>query len=312
MNPEISVKPKRLHSEFFLLLTALIWGGTFSLIKSALDDISAMVFVSLRFGLASIILYFLFRSSLKGLRIQNYKDGFILGFLLFAGFITQTLGLKETTATKSAFITGTFVVLTPIFQVVIEKRIPSLVNIIGIIIVFTGIAFLSSSGDSILGVFSELGSNFTFGDFLTFLCAVFYALYIVYLDIISGRNNYKFLTFFQIFVTMILSVLSIPFLHITGVEAAYINFTNLVIFTILYTSLFATIITTLLQTKYQRGVTPTKAGIIFSFEPIFAALFAYLFLSEIPGFMGIIGAVLIFSGILFTEIFPGKGKLSLE
>ncbi len=304
----VTEKPGRVRAEFFLLLTALIWGGTFSLIKAALDDVSAMVFVSLRFGLASIILFFVFRSSLKGVGKQNIKDGAVLGFLLFAGFITQTLGLKETTATKSAFITGTFVVLTPIFQVLIEKRIPSLINIVGIIIVFTGIAFLSSKGDSAFDIFNELGSNFTFGDFLTFLCAVFYALYIVYLDIISSRNDYKFLTFFQIFVTLILSVISIPLLHITHVEYAYINPSELVIFAILYTALFATIITTMLQTKYQRGVTPTKAGIIFSFEPIFAALFAYIFLSEIPGFAGIIGAVLIFTGIIITEIFPGRAK----
>lgn len=307
-NSTLTEKPGRVRAEFFLLLTALIWGGTFSLIKAALDDVSAMVFVSLRFGLASLILFFVFRSSLKGVGKQNIKDGAVLGFLLFAGFITQTLGLKETTATKSAFITGTFVVLTPIFQVLIEKRIPSLINIVGIIIVFTGIAFLSSKGDSAFDIFNELGSNFTFGDFLTFLCAVFYALYIVYLDIISSRNDYKFLTFFQIFVTLILSVISIPLLHITHVEYAYINPSELVIFAILYTALFATIITTMLQTKYQRGVTPTKAGIIFSFEPIFAALFAYIFLSEIPGFAGIIGAVLIFTGIIITEIFPGRAK----
>lgn len=304
----VTEKPGRVRAEFFLLLTALIWGGTFSLIKAALDDVSAMVFVSLRFGLASLILFFVFRSSLKGVGKQNIKDGAVLGFLLFAGFITQTLGLKETTATKSAFITGTFVVLTPIFQVLIEKRIPSLINIVGIIVVFTGIAFLSSKGDSAFDIFNELGSNFTFGDFLTFLCAIFYALYIVYLDIISSRNDYKFLTFFQIFVTLILSVISIPLLHITNVEYAYINPSELVIFAILYTALFATIITTMLQTKYQRGVTPTKAGIIFSFEPIFAALFAYIFLSEIPGFAGIIGAVLIFTGIIITEIFPGRAK----
>lgn len=304
----VTENPGRVRAEFFLLLTALIWGGTFSLIKAALDDVSAMVFVSLRFGLASLILFFVFRSSLKNIGPQNIKDGAVLGFLLFAGFITQTLGLKETTATKSAFITGTFVVLTPIFQVLIEKRIPSIINIIGIIIVFTGIAFLSSKGDSAFDIFNELGANFTFGDFLTFLCAVFYALYIVYLDIISSRNDYKFLTFFQIFVTLVLSIISIPLLHVTHVEYAYINTSQLVIFAILYTALFATIITTMLQTKYQRGVTPTKAGIIFSFEPIFAAVFAYIFLSEIPGFAGIIGAVLIFTGIIITEIFPGKAK----
>ncbi|MBV6511147.1 MAG: DMT family transporter [Ignavibacteriales bacterium] len=302
MNPDQQQKTPQLKAEFFLLLTALLWGGTFSMIKSVLDDVSPMVFVSMRFALASVILFSIFRSSFTNLKRHNFTEGAVLGFLLFAGFITQTIGLKDTTATKSAFITGTFVVLTPIFQVIIEKRMPTLVNIIGIIVVFTGIAFLSSAGESPLSVFTELGSNFTFGDFLTFLCAVFYALYIVYLDMISARHDYRFLTFFQILVTFVLAVFSAFVLDFSGIETAELTLNNGVIGAVLYTAIFATIITTLLQTRFQRAVTPTKAGIIFSFEPIFAAIFAYFFLSEVPGMLGVIGGALIVGGIIFTEV----------
>lgn len=302
MNPDPQLKTPQLKAELFLLLTALLWGGTFSLIKSVLDDISPMVFVSMRFALASVILYVLFRSSFTNLKKHHFTEGAVLGFLLFAGFITQTIGLKETTATKSAFITGSFVVLTPIFQVIIEKRMPTMVNIIGIIVVFTGIAFLSSSGTSPLSVVTELGSNFTFGDFLTFLCAVFYALYIVYLDKISGGHDYRFLTFFQIAVTFVLSVASAFLLDVSGIEPAELTPNIGVIGAVLYTAIFATIITTLLQTRYQRAVTPTKAGIIFSFEPIFASIFAYIFLSEVPGLLGVIGGILIVGGVIFTEV----------
>ncbi|MCC6550449.1 MAG: DMT family transporter [Ignavibacteriaceae bacterium] len=302
MNSDIQPKTPILEAELILLLVALLWGGTFAMIKSVLADVSPMVFISMRFGLASVILFFLFRSSFSNLKKHHFTEGAVLGVLLFAGFITQTIGLKDTTATKSAFITGTFVVLTPIFQVIIERRMPSLVNIIGIIVVFTGIAFLSSSGSNPLAVITELGSNFTFGDFLTFLCAVFYALYIVYLDIISGRHDYRFLTFFQIAVTFFLSVASALIFDSSGIELAELTPNIGVVSAVLYTAIFATIITTLLQTRFQRAVTPTKAGIIFSFEPIFATIFAFFFLTEVPGLLGVIGGVLIVGGIIFTEV----------
>ncbi|GMU86040.1 MAG: transporter [Ignavibacteriales bacterium] len=311
MNPDIQAKPPIVKAELILLLVALLWGGTFAMIKSVLVDVSPMVFVSMRFGLASLILFILFRSSFSNLKKHHFTEGALLGVILFSGFITQTIGLKDTTATKSAFITGTFVVLTPVFQVIIERRMPSLVNIIGIVIVFTGIAFLSSSGESPLSVFTEIGSNFTFGDFLTFIGAVFYALYIVYLDIISGRHDYRFLTFFQIAVTFVLAVASAFLLDISGVEPAALTLNSGVIGAVLYTSIFATIITTFLQTRYQRAVTPTKAGIIFSFEPIFAAIFAYFLLSELPGLLGFIGGILIVGGIIFTEVAGRKeGEIS--
>lgn len=293
---------RRYRAEIALFSNAVIWGGTFVIIKSALEDVSPMMFLGSRFMLASLLILPFVITQLKSAGTANYRDGIILGIFLFIGFAVQTIGLRYTTATKSAFITGTFVVFTPLFQTILEKRAPSVSNIIGIVLVFFGISFLSSSGNSLLSVFYELAGNFNIGDFLTLICAIFYAVYIVYLDIISNRNDYKFLTFLQIFVTAILAYLFALFFNFTGVEPVIFELSGIVVGAILYTSILATVLTTALQTKFQREVSPTKASLLFSMEPIFAAIFAFFILSEKISIFGLIGCSLIIIGVIISEV----------
>lgn len=302
---------KKFKGESALLINTIIWGATFVIIKNALEDVSPLVFVSIRFTLASlIILPFMLRYR-KEFTKPLVLGGLLLGALYFIGFATQTIGLKFTTATKSGFITGTFVVFTPIFQTIIERRVPGRGAIIGIILVIIGLTFLSSKGTSLLTVFAEIGENFNIGDFLTLLCAIFFALYIVYLDIISKKYAYMPLVFLQIAVTGAGGLLFVMLFSFTGVESPVLTLNENVVFAILYTSLLATIITTILQTKYQKEVTPTKAGIIFSLEPIFAAVIALIALNEQISNFGFIGCILIFAGLLTTEVLD-KNKNNYE
>ncbi len=292
----------KLIAEGALLLNALIWGGTFVIVKSALTDSSPMMFVAARFTISTLVLLPFAYKSFSGLTKRSLIDGFNLGVLLFLGFVFQTIGLKYTTATKSAFITGTFVVFTPIFQTIIEKRFPSRANITGILLVILGIIFLSSKGSSVFEIFHEIGASFNFGDFLTLLCAVFYALYIVYLDVIRHRNEFKYLTFSQIIVTAVLGYAAAFGFSTFEMEKIQFQLTDNLILALAYTSILATVITLLLQTKFQKEVTPTRAGLIFSMEPIFAAVFAYIVLTEVLSYLGIIGCIFIFTGVLVSEL----------
>lgn len=276
------------------------------MIKSALAFISPMMFVSIRFFVASLLLLPFVYPLFKSISKKQLSEGFILGFFLYIGFAVQTIGLQYTTATKSAFITGTFVLFTPILQTIIEKRIPTLGNILGVLLVTVGIIFLSSKENSLFSIFSELSEGFNFGDFLTLICAIFYAVYIVYLDKISANQNHRFLTFAQISVTGLLSILSVIVFSLFQIEQIKIVLNTEVVIAILYTTLFATILTTSLQTKFQQAVTPTRASIIFSMEPIFAALTAYFFINEKLSNFGIAGAAFIFIGILTSELWPKK------
>jgi drug/metabolite transporter (DMT)-like permease len=184
-----------------------------------------------------------------------------------------------------------------------EKKKPGKGNLIGVFFVLAGLIVLSSKGNSILDIFQEIGSGFNRGDFFTLLCAVFYAMYIVYLDIISKKFDYLLLVFLQISITAVLGIISVIVLQASGLENFKFIFGGNLIFAVLYTSILATVVSTTLQTKYQKIVTPTKAGIIFSFEPIFSAVFACYFINENISRFSFIGGILIFAGLLVTELF---------
>ncbi len=288
-------------SELILILVTLLWGATFVIVKEALNDVSSMAFIAVRFLIAAAILLPFMRK--KKFTNQNISAGILLGVLLFMGFATQTVGLKFTSATKSGFLTGTAVIIVPLLQIIIEKRAPTKGVIIGTILVMLGITFLSSGGNSILSLLSDLGSNFNIGEGLTLICALFFALYIIYLDIETSRYDLWTLLFLQIITTAVLSILFLVVFTETNLEPFKFDLTNNLIWAIFYTSIFATLITTALQTKYQKNVTPAKAGIIFSFEPIFAAVFAFFILGEKITNFGYLGAGLIILGLLVSELY---------
>lgn len=293
----------RFLGEIIIFTITLLWGSTFVIVKQSLNDISSLLYVAIRFSIAALILFPIYQWK------RNKKEKFIiwpgvfLGVWLFLGFAVQTMGLKLTTATKSGFITGIFVVLIPFFQIFIEKKKPSKGTIIGICLVFLGLIFLSSGGSSIFEFLSLIGNDFNFGDFLTFLCAIFFAVHVVYIDKFSKENSILSLLFSQLITVAVLSFLFVFVFSASSIEPVRIELNSYLIFSLLFTAIIATLVNIGLQTKYQKTVTPSKAGIIYSFEPLFSAFLAYLILNEKIGKFGYIGSALIFSGLIVSEIY---------
>ncbi len=280
----------RTRAELSLLAITLIWGSTFATSKYLLGSISPLLYIGTRFFLAIIIFWMLFpRRAFTGSRDSWIKGG-ILGVLLFLGFATQTVGLQYTGASKSAFVTGMMVVFTPICQLIIERRSPKIGNVIGIVLVTVGLYFLTSPA----------GSEFNLGDGLNLICAVTFALYIVYLDIYSKEIDPVHLAMVQFVVCMALGIAS-------GAGFETLRFTPDVIgvATLLYLTIFATVIALFVQNRYQKDTTPTRSAVIFSIEPVLAAGFSYLLLGEVLGVPGMIGGGLIVGGILVSELSPG-------
>ena len=149
-------------AELILLSITLIWGGTFAVVKFALNDASPLTFLALRFGAASLIFPLIYRNNYFSMDRETFMGGLFLGVLLMIGFAFQTVGLKYTTASKSAFITGLLVAFTPIAQAVIEKRMPTRGSLIGVTFVAIGLFLLTSPG----------GQGFNIGDVLTLFCAI--------------------------------------------------------------------------------------------------------------------------------------------
>lgn len=274
-------------AELILISITLVWGGTFAVVKFALTDASPLTFLAIRFGIASLIFPLIYRKNYFAMDKATLVGGLILGVLLMIGFAFQTIGLKYTSASKSAFITGLLVAFTPIAQAVIEKRLPTKGSMIGVGLVAIGLYLLTSPG----------GQGFNIGDILTLFCAISYAIYIVYLDIFSKKHDVSNLTLLQLSVTSGLSILVAPF-----VEQIHTHFTTGLLWALLYTSILATVFATYLQTKYQRDTTPVKAAIIFSIEPVFANVIAFFAFGEFVGYIGAIGGALIIAGLLTSEL----------
>lgn len=277
----------RTRAELYLLSITLIWGSTFVITKGALQNVSPFLYTAIRFTATAFLLGLVTTRAVFHPTRDSFVKGGILGTLLFVGFILQTIGLQYTSASKSAFVTGMLVVLTPICQIVIERRPPQLGNLIGIALVTIGLYFLTSPE----------GSEFNIGDLLTLGCAFCFALYIVYLDIFSQIHNPVQLTFHQSLVCGLLA-----FVGMLVYEDVLWNPTPQLLGALAYLTVFATLIALFVQVKYQKDTTPTRAAIIFAVEPVFAAIIAYLFAGEVIGALGVLGGALIVTGMLVSEL----------
>jgi drug/metabolite transporter (DMT)-like permease len=277
----------RTRAELYLLSITVVWGSTFVLTKLVLENASPFAYVFIRFAVASILIAVFFFRRLRVISKDAIAKGTILGVLLFAGFALQTVGLKYTTASKSAFVTGLMVVFTPLFQLIIERKPPKLGNVIGVVLVAIGLFFLTS----------PKGSEFNIGDELTLICAILFSLYTVFLSIYSKEHDPAHLTFMQFSLTAILSVVAMPFL-----ETAYVNINGNFFVLIAYLAAMPTVVALYVMAKYQKYTTPTRSAVIYSMEPPFAALFAFLIIGEQIGMIGIAGGVLILFGLIISEL----------
>lgn len=256
--------------------------------KFALVDLPPLMLQGTRFVLAAVMVGIYTWRDIKATTPATLRAGIVLGILLGAGFALQTIGLVETTASKAGFLTGTMVVFTPLVQLAIERRLPSLGNAISVVIVGAGLYIFTSPA----------GGAFNTGDVLVLLCAVVFAFYIVYLDVFTRERFHREIVFYQFVTTAVIGFAASPFL-----DAHSAVFSTTAIGALLYLSFFASTIALFVQSKYQRETTPTKAAIIFTMEPVFAAIIAYFLLTESMSAIEILGAGIMFAGLLFSEIY---------
>ena len=276
----------RTRAELALLATTVIWGGTFTAVKLGMEDITPILLIAVRFSVAAVIVGVIAPRCLAGLPGRQILRGALLSLFLFAGFITQNYGLLTTTASKSAFITGMMVVVVPVLQVVLERRAPKIGNLVGVMIVVLGLGFLTSPD----------GAAFNRGDGLTVVCAVFFGLYIVYLDMVSRE-----MTTSQVLLLQTAFTSAYAWITVLLFESPLWVFTGRSVLAMVYLTLLATLGTITVQSRYQKDTTPTRAVLIFSIEPVIAAGIAAVVLGERLGTLGILGGGLIIAGVLVSE-----------
>jgi drug/metabolite transporter (DMT)-like permease len=290
LTPELEAVPRRFLPELALIGATIAYGATFILVQNALEDVTAVGFILLRFSVGAIVLApFALRrgwrraDAVTGLTASDFVRGVTLfGVIGFAAYWLQNLGLERTSTSNSAFITGLFVVFTPIIETVVTRRRPPMNVVIAV-------------GLSVLGLYLLEGGtlHLSAGDAFTLGCAFLFGLWIFLAGSLSQRFDPVAVTTGQL---VIFAGLAVPVVAVGGLG----HITADVVLAVLVTGVLCSAVAFTLQLWGQRWVEPSRAAVILEFEPVVAGVVAYA-VGERLGVAGYVGALIIFSGIVIAE-----------
>jgi drug/metabolite transporter (DMT)-like permease len=257
------VKENKIFSSITLMVVAAIWGSAFLSMKGTLERLDVNSFLAWRFTIATLLLIAIRPSVLKKIDLPFLKKGVILGLFLSSGYIFQSFGLTLTTVSNTGFITGLYVVLTPIVAAVILRKNITLVEWFAVLVATIGLALLSFNG-----------FKFGIGEFLVLISALLFAFHIVGLGEWSkGLDTYA-LTVLQLGTCAVVTFLAS---FKSGFKAPP---DSGVWWSIIYTAIFATALAFIVQTWAQSFIAPSTVGVILAAEVVFAAGFGIWLLNE--------------------------------
>ena len=279
-------------AQFGMVITTMIWGVTFVMVKEALNDAKPFMFATLRFGLSFILAVIYVNKGIAKINKKSLIAGLVCGLCLYIGYSFQNFGLMQTTPSKSAFVTSVSVIMVPVLLVIFRLKI--IQNRIWVA------TFLAVIGLYVL--LDPAGEGLNIGDILTFGCALSFAAHIIFQDhyLSKGINVGHLLLIQLMFITFFSGISVVSY---EGFEVIVSQ--NLVV-AILVTGILATFIALLIMVWAQTILGPNQTAILLSLEPVFAALFSTIFASEVLGLNGWIGGAIIVFAILSLEIFSPK------
>lgn len=287
-------RSRSIKAHLLLVLITMIWGGTFVLIKEALTDASPLVLNAVRMSLAAVLLAVYYRKALARLDRRAVGAGALVGLFLFLGYALQTTGLKLTTPSKSASLTGISTVLVPLLLRIFWRTKSHPWRALGIALALAGLFLMTvPAGRQGLADFANINR----GDLLTIACALAFAFQIVLLGRSTQRFPFEQIAALQIGVAAVLMIVAAPLL-----EPPHIRFSGTVVTTVLVTGIFGTAVAFTVQAWAQQFTPATHTALIFTLEPVFAWLTSFLYLQERLGFRAGAGALLILAGVLVSEL----------
>lgn len=271
-----------------LLAVTAVWGATFVLVQDVIEEMPVFAFLAWRFGLAGLALLALRPQTLARLSRRDIRNGIALGLMLAGGYAAQTIGLQYTSATIAGFITGMFVVFTPLIAAIALKRRIDRSTWIAVGLATAGLALISLRGFSI-----------GFGELIVLLCAIGFAAHLVFLGEWTSVSKAYGLTIVQLLTVGVacvaISLFSggpVP----PGTPSAWIA--------TLFLALIATAAAYLIQSWAQSHIASTRAAIILTMEPVFAGVFGVLLAGDIITWQMGIGGVLILAAMYLVELSP--------
>jgi drug/metabolite transporter (DMT)-like permease len=281
---------RRYVAEFALVGVAAVWGLTFPIVQDAVAIVPTMTFLAYRFIPAAALVAVISRRELRNLSGQGLRAGLLMGAFLTGGYIVQTLGLERTTASNAGFITGMYIVLTPVFGAILLGHRPGGLAWVAAAVATFGLLLLSGAGGE--------GSNLT-GDGLVLMCAASFALHILATDRAVKGHDVSALLVVQ------LSVAGVFCFAVAGTAGDLMVPTDTSVWIALaVTSVVASALAFFVQTYAQQHASPTRTALILGSEPAFAGLFAYLLKGETLAAPQWVGAGLILAAIVAVELVP--------
>lgn len=285
------LKKRTLQAALGLLLAPMIWGFAFVVVKDSLNYLPTPYILAFRFTISSVLLgAVLWKRMKKFCTRRIFLEGLILGTLIFLSYLVQTYGCLYTTASKNAFITAIYVVITPFLVWIMYKKRPDVYTWTASVLCIAGVALLS---------LTEGMGGMNIGDFLTLLCAFGYAIHIVLVNRYTQNHDPLVLTVLQLATAAAESWLTA--LLAGGPFPTEGLLRPGVFLGMLYLGIFSTMVCYILQNVCQKYLPATTASIILSLEAVFGTLFSIIFLKDVFTFRMIIGAVLIFASIILSE-----------
>ncbi|MGW8313115.1 MAG: DMT family transporter [Desulfuromonadales bacterium] len=286
------IRKQQLFAELVLASVTLFWGATFPIVKQAITEMPVMAFLWVRFAIAALLLALIAgRSGFSTLDRRGWRLGILLGTLLFLSYLFQTFGLERTSSANTGFLTGLGVIWVPLMAGPILKKPAAFGSKVGV-------------GLALLGLFMltwHTPWTINFGDFLVVVCSLFIALHIIGLDAFTRGYDGRALTFVQIATMAVLSCLgSLAYEPVSWPP----SWTSSLIFAFVITSVFATAYAFWAMTTFQNRTTPTRAALVYTLEPVFAAVFSVWLAGDRLSAIGWFGGLLIVAGMIVAEVWP--------
>jgi drug/metabolite transporter (DMT)-like permease len=268
-----------------LLIVTAVWGVTFVQVKDAVEIYPLFAFLTVRFAIASVTLAVPGLPRLRSLGRRGLAAGVLLGTLLAAGYALQTAGLERTTPSSAGFITGLYVVITPLVALLLFRERIGRAVWVGVALATVGFAMLSG-----------IHAGSAVGDLLVLGCAIAFGFQIP----LTGRfaPHYDPLA-----LTLVQMLTALAGFAVVAAAVGQIEIPRgwTVWAALLVTGIFASALAYLIQTWAQRSISAARTALIYAMEPVFAGLFGYLLAGDRLGSLGWAGCAVILAGIVVSE-----------
>ncbi len=298
-----------------LVLANAIWGSTFVVAQDMTsparwESLAPLRYLMVRFGAAVGLMLLIFGQHLSRAPSRTVGDGFWLGLVLGVGYILQAQGLAWSgSPSKAAFITGSSVLLVPLFGACFGRQRPTAANLLGLGVAFAGFVLLCFP--------DEQGRGWQWSDAVSLGCTIPFAVHIVLVERYAERSDVDILNLVQLWVSALVAAavwvalagwaaLDLPVPPVLVPELLPLRFSARQVVELLYLVAFGTILCYRLQTWAQRHVSATQTALTLTLEPVFASLMAFLLGVERLGPRELLGGVLTIAGVVVSEVLDAK------